>query len=48
MRNVVDVLEGKSLAQTDGEEGLKSLEIIIAAYLSSKNKKTITLPLKSL
>lgn len=46
--NVVDVLEGKSLAQTDGEEGLKSLEIIIAAYLSSKNKKTITLPLKSL
>ena len=47
-RNVIDVLENKAVPQTDGEEGLKSLEIIIAAYLSSKKKKTITLPLKYL
>ena len=31
---------------TDGREGLKSLEIIIAAYLSAKDEKTISLPLK--
>ena len=45
-QNVIDVLNGKAEPETDGKEGLKSLEIIIAAYLSAKNDKTVSLPLK--
>lgn len=45
-RNVIDVLNGTATPETDGKEGLKSLEIIIAAYLSAKNEKIISLPLK--
>jgi len=43
--NVIDVFLGKSLPDTDGREGLKSLEVIIAAYLSARDGKTISLPL---
>ena len=46
-KNIIGVLEGKDRPQTDGEEGLKSLEIIIAAYLSAKTKQTINLPIKT-
>ena len=35
--NVLDSLQGKAKALCDGYEGLKSLEIIIAAYESSKS-----------
>ena len=45
-KNVIDVLQGKAEPETDGREGLKSLEIIIAAYLSAKNNKTISLPIE--
>ena len=43
-KNVIDVLQGKAQPETDGKEGLKSLEILIAAYLSAKKNKTISLP----
>ncbi len=43
-KNVIDVLQGKAEPETDGKEGLKSLEILIAAYLSAKQNKTISLP----
>lgn len=44
--NVVDVLRGRAEPETDGREGLKSLEILIAAYLSARDGKTIALPLE--
>ena len=44
-RNVIDVLHGEAEQDTDGREGLKSLEILIAAYLSARDGKTISLPL---
>ena len=33
-------------AETDGREGLKSLEVLIAAYLSARDGKTVSLPLE--
>ena len=44
-RNVVDVLRGKADPVVDGREGLKSLELINAAYLSAHNRQTVSLPL---
>lgn len=44
-KNVIDVLRGDVLPETDGREGLKSLELLIAAYLSARDGKTISLPL---
>ena len=46
-QNVIDTLRGDSEPLCDGEEGLKSLELIIAAYSSSKQKNCVKLPLKS-
>jgi len=45
-KNVVDVLRGEAEAETDGREGLKSLEVLIAAYLSARDGKTVNLPLE--
>ncbi len=45
-KNVIDVLRGEADPETDGREGLKSLEVIIAAYLSARDNKTISLPLE--
>ena len=45
-KNVIEVLQGKTEPVTDGREGLKSLEIIIAAYLSARENKIISLPLE--
>jgi UDP-N-acetyl-2-amino-2-deoxyglucuronate dehydrogenase len=45
--NVINVLRGEAEPQTDGREGLKSLEILIAASLSAKDGKKISLPLES-
>lgn len=45
-RNVIDVLRGDAEPETDGREGLKSLELLIAAYLSARDGKTISLPLE--
>lgn len=44
--NVVEVLRGRAEPETDGREGLKSLELIIAAYLSARDAKTVSLPLE--
>ena len=43
--NVLEVLQGKIKPETDGREGLKSLEVLIAAYQSAASGKTISLPL---
>jgi len=45
-KNVVDVMRGKAEPETDGREGLKSLELLIAAYLSARDGTTISLPLE--
>ncbi|MFZ4125187.1 MAG: Gfo/Idh/MocA family protein [Rickettsiales bacterium] len=44
-QNVIDTLRGKAEAETDGREGLKSLEVLIAAYLAARDGKRIALPL---
>jgi UDP-N-acetyl-2-amino-2-deoxyglucuronate dehydrogenase len=45
-KNVIDVLRGKAEPETDGRSGLKSLELLIAAYLSSRDNRQINLPLE--
>lgn len=45
-KNVVDVMRGGAEPETDGREGLKTLELLIAAYLASRDGKTISLPLE--
>ncbi len=45
-KNVIDVLRGEAEPDTDGREGLASLELLIAAYLSARDGKTIALPLE--
>ncbi|MEN8215499.1 MAG: Gfo/Idh/MocA family oxidoreductase [Pseudomonadota bacterium] len=45
-KNVIDVLRGVAEKETDGREGLRSLEILIAAYLSARDGKTVSLPLE--
>jgi len=45
-RNVIEVLRGQAEPETDGREGLKSLELLIAAYLSARDGRTISLPLE--
>ncbi|AGA32384.1 putative oxidoreductase [Thioalkalivibrio nitratireducens DSM 14787] len=45
-KNVVDVLRGEAEPETDGREGLKSLEVLIAAYLSARDGRTVSLPLE--
>lgn len=45
-KNVIDSLRGVAEPETDGREGLKSLEVIIAAYLSARDGKTVSLPLE--
>ena len=45
-RNVIDTLRGEGVPETDGREGLKSLELIIAAYISARDGKTVSLPLE--
>jgi UDP-N-acetyl-2-amino-2-deoxyglucuronate dehydrogenase len=45
-KNVIDTLRGSAEPETDGREGLKSLEVIIAAYLSARDGKTVSLPLE--
>ena len=45
-KNVVDVMQGKAEPETDGREGLKSLELLIAAYLSARDGTSTSLPLE--
>ena len=43
--NVIRTLRGEAEAETDGREGLKSLELLIAMYMSARDGKRINLPL---
>jgi UDP-N-acetyl-2-amino-2-deoxyglucuronate dehydrogenase len=45
-KNVIDTLRGNAEPETDGREGLKSLELLIAAYLSARDGRTVSLPLE--
>jgi UDP-N-acetyl-2-amino-2-deoxyglucuronate dehydrogenase len=45
-KNVVDVLRGEAEQETDGREGLRSLELLIAAYMSARDGRTVSLPLE--
>jgi len=44
--NVIDVLRGNCEADTDGREGLRSLELLTAMYLSSRDGRRVSLPLE--
>lgn len=43
--NVIKALKGEAEAETDGREGLKSLELLIALYLSARDGRRVALPL---
>lgn len=45
-KNVVDVLKYGHEPDTDGREGLKSLELLIAAYRAARDGETVSLPLE--
>ena len=45
-KNVIDALRGEAEAMTDGRQGLKSLELLVATYRSARDGKTISLPLE--
>lgn len=44
--NVIKTLCGEAEPETDGREGLKSLELLIAMYLSARDGKRVALPLE--
>lgn len=44
--NVIQTLRGEAEPETDGREGLKSLELLIATYLSARDGRKVTLPLE--
>jgi UDP-N-acetyl-2-amino-2-deoxyglucuronate dehydrogenase len=44
--NVIKVLRGEAEPQTDGREGLKSLELLVAMYRSARDGRRISLPLE--
>jgi UDP-N-acetyl-2-amino-2-deoxyglucuronate dehydrogenase len=44
--NVIAVLRGEAEPETDGREGLKSLEVLVAAYQSARDGKRVALPLE--
>jgi UDP-N-acetyl-2-amino-2-deoxyglucuronate dehydrogenase len=43
--NVIGTLRGEAQPETDGREGLRSLELLIAMYLSARDGKRVSLPL---
>ena len=46
LRNVIEVLRGGPTPDTDGREGLHSLETLIATYLSARDGRRVSLPLE--
>ena len=44
--NVIDTLQGRAEALCDGREGLRSLELLIGAYRSARDGRTVHLPLE--
>lgn len=45
-KNVIEVLRGDGEPAVDGREGLRSLELLVAAYVSAREDKTVSLPLQ--
>lgn len=43
--NVIGTLRGQAQAETDGREGLRSLELLVGIYLSARDGRTVSLPL---
>jgi len=44
--NVIAALRGEALPDTDGREGLRSLELLIGMYLSARDQRPVALPLE--
>ena len=44
-KNVIDVMRGKAEPETDGREGLKSLELLTAIYMAARGQGSVKLPL---
>jgi UDP-N-acetyl-2-amino-2-deoxyglucuronate dehydrogenase len=44
--NVIGALRGEAAPETDGREGLRSLELLIATYLSARDGRRVALPLE--
>ena len=44
--NVIATLRGTAEAETDGREGLRSLELLIGLYLSARDSRVVHLPLE--
>jgi UDP-N-acetyl-2-amino-2-deoxyglucuronate dehydrogenase len=44
--NVISTLRGEAEPETDGREGLRSLEILIASYISARDGRRVALPLE--
>lgn len=44
-KNVIDVMRGNAEPETDGREGLKSLEFLTAAYMAARDGDSVGLPL---
>jgi UDP-N-acetyl-2-amino-2-deoxyglucuronate dehydrogenase len=44
--NVISTMLGQAEAETDGREGLRSLEILIASYQSARDGRRVALPLE--
>ena len=44
--NAVEVMRGEAEPETDGREGLRSLELLIASYLSARDGRRVALPLE--
>ena len=44
--NVINSLRGEAVPDTDGREGLRSLEILIATYISARDGRRVALPLE--
>ena len=44
--NVIQTLRGEAQPETDGREGLKSLELLVATYLAARDGRRVTLPLE--
>lgn len=43
--NVIKTIRGEAESETDGREGLKSLELLVAIYLSARDGRRVSLPL---
>jgi UDP-N-acetyl-2-amino-2-deoxyglucuronate dehydrogenase len=43
--NIIRVLRGEAEPDTDGREGLRSLEVLIAMYRAARDGRRISLPL---